>query len=357
MQLSYIESLGWDNFFQQSFQSFQDQGFSVGRIATQHKTHYNILTSEGELEGILSGKIQFMAESEAELPKVGDWVVINVLPSEKKGIIHEVLPRKTTFSRKVVGKKTDAQIIATNIDYIFIVMSLDQNYNLRRLERYLVLAHQSGAEPVIILSKVDLSQTVEQQIAEVRSVAKDPQIFALSSLTQQGIEAVEGILEPGKTIAFVGSSGVGKSTLINVLLNEHRQATSTVREGDNKGKHTTTRRELILLPSGGILIDTPGMRELQLWDAEEGLDSTFSDIEDLAAQCRFSDCTHIQEKGCAVLAALDEGSLDESRYASYLKLQRELDYLAGAKDEYAFRQKMKKLSRMVKDAQKRKGRK
>ena len=343
--------LGWNDTLAHYFADFEAQGFEAGRIAIENKNNYVVFSIYGELKGEISGRLQYTAGSEADFPKVGDWVVMQVF--DNQAIIHEVLPRFAKFTRKAAGKRNEEQIVATNIDYLFVVQSADQNYNLRRMERYLVMANQGGITPVIVLSKVDLVDDYKQKLADFQGVAPDTSAVAVSTDLAIGYTALEQWMQPGKTVAVVGSSGVGKSTLINYLLNAQQQATQTVRSKDAKGKHTTTRREMFVTQNGGILIDTPGMKELQLWESADGLEQAFADIEGLAQDCHFSDCSHSSEIKCAVLEALEDGTLPEERYQSYLKLQKEAQYLESTADflrekdarmkvmQKAYRQKMK----------------
>jgi ribosome biogenesis GTPase len=276
---------------------------------------------------------------------------MSVFELEQKAIIHEVLPRISIFSRKVTGKKLEEQIIATNINVLFIVQSLDAGFNLRRLERYLVMAHESGAKPVIVLNKADLCKDLPEKLAQVKQILPDTPVVALSGLKETGLDQLEPFMQPGTTIAFTGSSGVGKSTIINKLSGTEIQETSAVREIDAKGRHTTTRRELIILSNGAILIDTPGMRELQLWNASEGLEDTFADIAQLSSDCRFSDCTHTVEKSCAIIEAINREELTPERYNSYMKLQKELAYLSVQQDQRSFlalKQKTKRIHKQYK---------
>jgi ribosome biogenesis GTPase len=261
-------------------------------------------------------------------------VVIKPLINEQKGIIQAVLPRKSKFSRKVAGELTEEQIVSANVDTVFIVSGLDggRNFNLRRIERYLTVAWSSGATPVIVLNKVDLCPDVNIYVRSVEDIAQGISIHTLSAKERIGLETLSNYLTEGHTVAFLGSSGVGKSALINALLGIERQKIGDVRQGDRMGIHTTTKRELIFLPTGGMVIDTPGMREIQMWAGEENLQGSFNDIEMLAEKCRFSDCSHSVESGCAVREAIDHGNLDPARLESYRKLQDELNYLAFRKE-------------------------
>jgi ribosome biogenesis GTPase len=279
--------------------------------------------------------MRYHAGEEILYPAVGDWVVVKPVINEHKGIIHAVLPRKSKFSRKVAGERTEEQIVSANIDTVFIVSGLDggRNLNLRRIERYLTLAWNSGASPVIVLNKVDLCPDIDVCIQSVAEVAPGIPIHAVSAKKRIGLDALKNSLTKGNTAAFLGSSGVGKSAIINALLGVEKQETGEVRRDDLMGRHTTTKRELILLPSGGIVIDTPGMREIQMWAGEEDLQGAFHDIEMLAKSCRFSDCSHQVESGCAVIAAIDRGDLDAARLESYRKLQKELNYLASREEQ------------------------
>lgn len=330
-----LTSLGWNSFFEEHFETFRSQDFTVGRIAVEHKERYEIYTEHDEVSGEITGKFRFEAERREDFPAVGDWVVIHVIPDDRFALIHDVLPRKTKFSRKVAGSTTEEQIIAANIDTVFIVSGLDEDFNLRRIERYLLMTEQSGAEAVVLLNKADLCSDAQEKCDAVRAVAPDVPIYILSALRHQGLEVIRSHIAAGKTASLLGSSGVGKSTIINALIGESIQTVQEVREESGKGKHTTTRRELFVLPGGGILIDTPGMRELQLWSGSESLSSTFEDIESLSQQCRFRDCKHESEPDCAVRAALDDGTLDPGRFRNYIKMQKEIRYLALRQDSNA----------------------
>jgi len=320
-----LESLGWNPVFAEAFKTHEGGDLIPGRIAVQHRAYYSILSEIGELKGEVTGKMEYLASGPQDLPAVGDWVVLHPRSEESAATIVELLPRKTKFSRKVAGRKTEEQIVAANVDVVFIVSGLDHDFNPRRIERYLVLARQSGAEPVVLLNKTDLRDDIKEIRKEVARIAGDIPVVMTSALNDKGLDAIIKYLKPGRTGALLGSSGVGKTTIINHLLGSARK-TAEVRENDSRGRHTTAVRELILLPSGGLLIDTPGMRELQLWGGAEGVEETFDDIEELERQCKFRDCSHDVEPGCEVRAALEGGTLEPERYESYRKLLRELAY-------------------------------
>ncbi len=271
----------------------------------------------------VSGKLRHEAINDEEFPTVGDFVVASLRPSEMRATIHKVLPRKSKFSRKVAGINTKEQIVASNIDTIFLVNSLNKDFNARRIERYLIMAWESGASPVILLSKADLCEDLDSKLKQTEIVAMGVPIHVISAIDARGMVELNQYLRPGKTIALLGSSGVGKSTLLNYLAGEVIQETKEVREYDDRGRHTSTSREMFILDSGAIMIDTPGMRELQLWGGTEGISEAFEDIEALAVQCRFSDCMHKKEPGCAIKQAIEDNIIDEKRYKSYLALQKE----------------------------------
>ncbi len=336
-----LNCLGWSDFFASSYEPLRKEGFTVGRVAIEHKNTYVLYSDRGELSAEVTGKLRYQATESTDFPAVGDWVVIRVRDSERRATIQAILPRKSKFSRKIVGGKTEEQIVATNVDTVFLVSGLDGDFNLRRIERYLITAWDSGANPVIILNKADLcahevaptEHRLEQCVAEVEAIALGVPIVVLSASTSQGLDGLKPYLQSGQTVALLGSSGVGKSTIVNQLIGTDIQTVQAVRKGDNRGKHTTTYRELILLPTGGLIVDTPGMRELQVWSGDEGLQETFADIEMFVQQCRFRNCQHEREPGCAVQQALDEGTLDYRRFLNYQKLQKELNYLQGKQDQ------------------------
>jgi ribosome biogenesis GTPase len=335
--------LGWNSFFEQHFKQFKRQSLEPGRVAREHRQRYVVYSEHGELTAEVSGKIRHAARSRGDFPAVGDWVGVSARPQEGKATIQALLPRRSSFSRKAVlsggmpdtGGKTEEQVLATNVDTVFLVSGLDGDFNPRRIERYLAVAWDSGADPVVLLNKSDLCSDVGAHVRQAESCAFGVPIHVLSAVKNDGLGALDAHLVAGKTAVFLGSSGVGKSTLINSLLGDGRLKVGAVREYDGRGRHTTAGREMILLPTGGIVIDTPGMRELALWDDEEGLAKTFEDIERLAEGCRFRDCSHQHEPGCAVQEALEDGSLDHGRFRSYTRLRKELRHLAVRKDQRA----------------------
>ncbi|MCJ8007843.1 ribosome small subunit-dependent GTPase A [Lederbergia wuyishanensis] len=328
-----LKTLGWNEQFENEFESIKQDGYSVGRVALEHKHLYRVLTESGEVLAEVSGKFQYNAAGRGAYPAVGDWVVLSIRMEESRATIHHVLPRKSKFSRNIAGATTEEQIVAANVDTVFIVAALNADFNVRRIERYMLMAWESGANPVIILSKADLCQDIDEKVSETESVAIGVPIHVVSAEQNIGLEALSPYIKEGKTVAILGSSGVGKSTLVNTFTGKETLKTGGIREDDARGRHTTTHRELVVLEHGGILIDTPGMRELQLWETDTGLSQGFSDIENLASLCKFRDCGHHNEPGCAVRRAIDQGELDEERYKSYLKLQRELAYLERKEDK------------------------
>ena len=310
---------------------------TVGRITLQEKGMYRIRTIMGEQNALVSGKFQFDAQSSSDYPAVGDYVMVSCADPDT-AIIHQVLPRKSLFVRKAAGTSKTEQAVAANIDTVFLCMSLNNDFNLRRLERYLAVAWESGADPVVVLTKADLCADLPQKQREVEAIAMGVDILTTSAMESDGYRQITPYITEGRTVAFVGSSGVGKSTLINRLLGEERLATDGLRN-DDKGHHTTTHRELLFLPNGAMVIDTPGMRELGMWDAASGVEQTFTDIEALAAQCRFRNCSHTSEPGCAVRAAIRSGELDSGRWQSYQKLKNENSYAADSESYLAAKEK------------------
>jgi ribosome biogenesis GTPase len=318
-----LRQLGWTTFFAESFQPFAEDGFEAARVFIGHRCGYQLISARGELVAEVSGRFRHEAARPADFPAVGDWVAMAPVEGEAKAVIHAVLPRRTKFSRGAAGDRAEEQILASNIDDVFIVASLNAELNLRRIERYLTLAWESGANPVLILTKADLCDTLAEILPGVEEAARGVPVHAVSSVTGQGMDRLAAYLGRGRTVALLGSSGVGKSTLINHFFGEELLAIQPVREKDDKGRHTTTHRELIALPCGGLVIDTPGLRELQLWDGAEGVVDAFTDIESLARQCRFRDCGHMAEPGCAVRRAVESGALERARLESHQKLAHE----------------------------------
>ena len=296
----------------------------IGRVSSQYKNLYKVITEKGEMAAQISGKFRHSVSDTSEFPAVGDFVMVDRLDnSQGDGIIHHVLTRKSVFSRKVAGRKTDTQVVAANIDTLFICMSLNNDFNLRRLERYISVAWDSGASPVIVLTKSDLCLDLEEKVKEVESIAIGIDVLVTTSTSEGGFESLKKYISDGKTVAFIGSSGVGKSTLTNHLLGQSIIETNGIRN-DDKGRHTTTRRELFIIPDLGVVIDTPGMKELGIISAD--FSKSFADIDELATQCRFNDCTHNKEPKCAVQNAIQEGTLSAERFESYLKLKKEAKY-------------------------------
>jgi len=355
--LSYLTELGWDPFFAEHFQLLKAPGSIPARVVSERRNSYRVYSQYGELSALISGKLRYRATTGDQYPAIGDWVVVKPQTDASKGVIHAILPRKSKFSRKEAGTVANEQIIAANVDTIFIVSGLDggRNLNTGRIERYLTLTWSSGAAPVIVLNKVDLCPDVELCVREVEPVALGVPIHPVSATERIGLDALRRYLARGETAAFLGSSGVGKSALINALLGVERQEVARVRQIDGKGRHTTSQRDLILLPDGGAVIDTPGMREIQMWTNEDQPQRTFEDVEALAKECYFKDCQHRTEPGCAIKAAIREGDLDVTRLENFRKLQRELDHLARRQNHKARleeKAKWKKISQLSRKNQK-----
>ena len=320
-----LQALGWSTTFEQHFAPYTDQGLVPGRVTCEHTDAWLVSHEGGQVTASVPGRFRNAALSRSEFPAVGDWVGLELPQANGKAQIQTVLPRKSSFSQ---GAGDGEQVIAANIDTLFLVTGLDDNYNVRRIERYVTLAWNSGANPVVVLSKADLCPEVEERVAAVEEAVMGVPVHAVAAPTNRGIDSLEQYLDAGSTAAFVGSSGVGKSTLINCLVGVQHMFTSETRDHDSRGRHTTTHRELVCLPSGGLLIDTPGLRELGMWGTDEGLAETFADVEALIPDCRFADCQHQTEPGCAVQGAISRGELDPGRLTNYQKLKREFARVA-----------------------------
>jgi ribosome biogenesis GTPase len=329
-------SYGWSETLRHDFEPFAARGLVPARVIVQHRGLYRVAGEAGETEARISGRFAHTAQK-GGYPVTGDWVAVEA--GQDLALVHAVLPRRTAFVRKAAGPGGGAQVAAANVDVALLTASLNADLNLRRLERYLAAAYESGAEPVIVLTKADLCADPDPLIAEVAAIAFGVPVLAVSAATGEGLAALEALLAPGRTAVLLGSSGVGKSTLVNALAGTELMATQAIREDDAHGRHTTTHRELIALPSGALILDTPGMREFGLWDAGAGVERTFADltgeVEAIAQSCRFRDCGHGREPDCAVQAALADGRLDADRWKSFQKLQRELAHEARKQDPIA----------------------
>ena len=353
--ISYsIEKLGFDNWFQDNVDPESLEDLEIARVIAVHKDSYTITNGETDVFAELIGKILYSAASPLDYPSVGDWVLAKFYDEYTFSIIHRIIKRKSLLKRKTPGKKIDFQLIAANIDAAFIVQSLDDNFNLRRLERYLVMINESNIRPIVLLSKSDLltSEEVTTRIRDIHQIMPHLPVQPFSNENESGLKSVRDLLTPGQTYCLLGSSGVGKTTLLNNLIGESVFKTKTVREKDSKGRHATTYRQLIKLDCGAMVVDTPGMRELGNFSVETGLDETFAEIIELSQQCQFNDCTHVAEKGCAVLKAVEDGELSEKRYQNYIKMNKESIY-----NEMSYlekRQKDKQFGKFVKTVMKHK---
>lgn len=318
-----LTTLGWCPYFADALAALNRPEFVAGRVVSEDKHSVTVVGADGDRMGIIPGRLLHRSSSHAELPKVGDWVAMSHVAGERKAVIEAVLPRRSKLARKVTGREAEEQVVAANLDVVFVVQALDPSFNVRRLERFLVMVHEGGARPVVLLNKADLCADRETLLGQAQAAAGNCLTLVMSAKTRKGLGPLRELLRPRETVCFVGTSGVGKSSLINRLYGEALQDTLEVREKDGKGRHTTTWREIIPLPNGTLVIDTPGMREFHLWHVEEGLRETFADIAELAGGCHYRNCTHAHEVDCAVKQAVAAGGLAAERYQSFLKLQKE----------------------------------
>jgi len=349
-----IEQLGFDKWFLDRIDPTKLIDHQIARITAVNKDSYTVNNGKGDVSAEATGKLMFSANSPLDFPATGDWVIARYYDKNSLAIINEIVPRKSVLKRKTSGKKIEFQLIATNIDTGLIVQSLDTNYNLRRLERYLVMINESDIQPVVLLSKSDLLpiNEIDKKITEIHALFPDIRVVPFSNKDNARLKLVKELLVPRKTYCLLGSSGVGKTTLINNLLDEVRLKTHSVREKDGKGRHITTRRQLISLKNGAMIIDTPGMRELGNFAVDTGIHSTFDEIEKLSNQCRFSDCSHTQEQGCSIVAALKNGIISQERYQNFLKLNKESAFYEMSYLEK--KRKDKKFGKFVKSVMKEK---
>ena len=334
-----MTTIGFDKWFWDKASLGEREQFDIARVVAVHRDSYTISNGEIDVLAELEGKLLFSASSPVDYPAVGDWVLVNYYDENTLAIIHEVLPRKSILKRKTPGKKIDYQLIAANIDVAFIVQSLNENFNLRRLERYLVMINESNIQPIVLLSKSDLltDEDIADKINEIQKIMPDLQVVSFSNENESGLAGIKEIMQPCRTYCLLGSSGVGKTTLINNLIGEPLYKTNTVSKKESKGRHVTTHRQLIKLASRAMVVDTPGMRELGTLSVATGLGETFTEITELSENCQFNDCTHVNEKGCAVLKAVENGQLSAERYRNYIKMNKESAY-----NEMSYLEKRKK---------------
>jgi ribosome biogenesis GTPase / thiamine phosphate phosphatase len=344
-----LDALGWDSFFDQQVTDDERARWTPARVVWEGRERYRLSTGDAEWHSHLAGRIRHAAWSRADLPVVGDWVLAALRPGERRATIRRRLARRSRFSRAAAGRSTAEQVVAANVDTVLLVTSCNRDFNLRRIERYLALTWESGARPVVVLNKADLCTDHERWRGEMAVVSPGVPVLVTSALWGDGMAELNELIRTSGTTALLGSSGVGKSTLINALVADSRQRVMPIRDGDDRGRHSTAARQLFCLPRGGVLIDTPGMRELQLWEAEAGLEHTFADIQALATNCRFRDCSHGGEPGCAVTAAVEQGELSADRLDSYRRLQREDDFLRSRHDESARLERTRKAKEIAKE--------
>lgn len=330
-----LADLGWDPARDVEFGPFRAKGLVPGRVSLEHNHVYRVLTGEDEVLAEAAGRIKYLATGRKELPAVGDWVAVRLGSAGARSTIAAILERRSWFSRKAAGRGTEEQVIAANVDVVLLVFSLDKPVNARAIERYLMVASRSGAQSVVVLNKCDLIDQVVQAVAEASAVTGVVPVHSVSTKTPDGVAILEQYLISGKTLALLGPSGAGKSTIVNRLVGEDVLKTAEVRDWDQRGRHTSVHRHLVVRPAGGLIVDTPGMRELQLWDTEDEPGETFVEIEALSGGCKFRDCQHDAEPGCAVKAAVETGSLAADRYDSYVKLHREQAATEKLRDERA----------------------
>jgi ribosome biogenesis GTPase len=343
---------GWNSYFDACWQEYSKSGWAPARVVSQQRGLWRVVGDFAECWAEPSGTLRAAAEAGGDWPAVGDWIAAETLSGGGRPLIQAVLPRRSKFTRKAAGRRVEEQVIAANIDTAFVVMALDGDFNLRRLERFLAQSWESGAKAIIVLNKSDDCGDVGARVGEVEAIAAGVPIFAVSARTGDCLQTLSDILMPGQTVVLLGSSGVGKSTLLNYFLRRDAQAVQAVRASDSRGRHTTTSRELFALPGGALLIDTPGLRELQLWGAADAVDETFSDIEELASQCKYGNCGHTSEPGCAVQAAIAQGRLDAGRLESQRKLQSEQEFLRRKIDPEARQQEKERTKLLHRGARK-----